>query len=111
MITFLTDASPDKARERLTLELEFVQLLANPEYVSFLARDGTLERPKVLRYLRYLLDTYSQPSYARLLLWPACLRTLARLVHNDAFRRDLLRPEVGAALKAEAEERWMRGEH
>lgn len=52
---------------RLAMELEFVQCLANPEYLHWLALNKYLEDPAFVRFLRYL-RYWHRPEYARLLL-------------------------------------------
>ena len=52
---------------RLAMELEFVQCLANPEYLHWLALNKYLEDPALVRFLRYL-RYWHRPEYARLLL-------------------------------------------
>ena len=39
--------------DRFTAELEFVQGLANPSYLGFLAREGYFADPKFVEYIRY----------------------------------------------------------
>ena len=41
------------AMDRFTAELEFVQGLANPSYLGFLAREGYFADPKFVEYIRY----------------------------------------------------------
>jgi mediator of RNA polymerase II transcription subunit 31 len=52
---------------RLAMELEFVQCLANPEYLHWLALNKYLEEPAFVRFLHYLCY-WRRPEYARLLL-------------------------------------------
>ncbi|VDO66885.1 unnamed protein product, partial [Schistosoma margrebowiei] len=41
--------------DRFQIELEFVQCLANPNYLNFLAQQGWFEKPNFIKYLKYLL--------------------------------------------------------
>lgn len=84
---------------RFELELEFVQALASPAYIHFLAtyrddddvdaRTGRssdtrpiLMRPDFMAYLKYLLTTWSQPEYSRFLSYPHALYFLQLLVER-----------------------------
>jgi mediator of RNA polymerase II transcription subunit 31 len=48
---------------RFELELEFVQALANPAYLNFLAAQKLLDRADFVAYLAYL-RYFAQPQYA-----------------------------------------------
>lgn len=48
---------------RFELELEFVQLLANPEYLTWLAQSDQLKDPALVKFLDYL-QYWLQPEYA-----------------------------------------------
>lgn len=64
---------------RFELELEFVQSLASPAYLHYLATNHStedhtwLDDPEFLNFLRYLLDTWSRPEYNRYLVYPQAL--------------------------------------
>uniref|UniRef100_A0A8C1UZI3 Mediator of RNA polymerase II transcription subunit 31 n=1 Tax=Cyprinus carpio TaxID=7962 RepID=A0A8C1UZI3_CYPCA len=51
---------------RFQLELEFVQCLANPNYLNFLAQRGYLREKPFVNYLKYLLY-WKEPEYAKFL--------------------------------------------
>lgn len=88
---------------RFALELEFVQSLASPAYLHFLASNnnstttttatakGTslLLDPKFRAFLQYLQDTWTRPDYSRFIHYPHALYFLDLLIHNDAFCREL----------------------
>ena len=44
----------DAERNRFIAELEFVQCLANPNYICFLAQHGYFKKPEFINYLSYL---------------------------------------------------------
>lgn len=116
---------PTLTNPRFTLELEFVSSLANPYYLSHLAvnypnllgisrtsEESDLNNDTVdpeaqafAAYLAYLYSYWKTPEYAQFLTHPgATLRSL-RLLQEDAFRRDIIRPQVieylaGAGLDA-----------
>ena len=44
----------DQERVRFVAELEFVQCLANPNYICFLAQNGYFKKPEFINYMEYL---------------------------------------------------------
>lgn len=77
---------------RFELELEFIQALASPNYLHFLATcgseyaDGTiLQDPHFLDFLRYLRDTWTKPEYSRFITYPHCLYFLELLIEQPAI--------------------------
>jgi len=78
-------ASEDDPEERrFMLELEFVQALANPQYLHFLAELKYLQRPDFVAYLDYL-QYWQRPEYVRYLVFPHCLFFL-RMLQEEQFR-------------------------
>ena len=47
-------APQDAERVRFIAELEFVQCLANPNYICFLAQHGYFKKPEFINYMEYL---------------------------------------------------------
>lgn len=82
---------PDEGK-RLLIELEFVQNLANPKYLSYLAQNGYFNQDCFINFLRYL-QYWKNPEYAKLLVFPQCLSFLDTLINNASFRRELLIPQ------------------
>ncbi|KAI9326626.1 SOH1-domain-containing protein [Obelidium mucronatum] len=81
-----TQPQTSSANERrLILEIEFVQCLANPKYMQFLAQHGYFNDPAFINYLKYLLY-WRQPEYAHLIVYPYALEMLEYLQH-EGFRR------------------------
>ncbi|KAJ3172224.1 hypothetical protein HDU88_007042 [Geranomyces variabilis] len=78
------DEPEDLARKRFQLELEFVQCLANPQYLQFLAQQHYFSDPAFLNYLAYL-RYWQQPQYATYITYPYALHILDLLQH-PAFR-------------------------
>lgn len=66
-------------RDRFELELEFVQCLASPAYLHYLATSGILYQSTFLDFLRYL-RYWKLPQYAKYLTFPNCLYFLDLLV-------------------------------
>ncbi|KAL3789995.1 hypothetical protein ACHAWO_002049 [Cyclotella atomus] len=67
---------------RFDLELEFIQSLASPAYLHYLATTGILYQSSFLDFLRYL-RYWKQPEYAKYLVYPNCLYFLDLLVPDD----------------------------
>ncbi|KAJ3159631.1 hypothetical protein HDU86_001640 [Geranomyces michiganensis] len=74
------DEPEDHARKRFQLELEFVQCLANPQYLQFLAQQHYFSDPTFLNYLAYL-RYWQQPQYAIYITYPYALYILDLLQH------------------------------
>ncbi|KAF8563855.1 hypothetical protein P879_09992 [Paragonimus westermani] len=84
--------SLDDSRTRFQIELEFVQCLANPSYLNFLAQQGCFEKPAFVNYLQYL-RYWKEPAYSRYLIYPFCLHILD-LLQSAEFRSELARGHV-----------------
>lgn len=76
---------------RFELELEFVQALASPAYLHFLATTKTeegdrqlLQEPAFQAYLQYLFQTWSKPEYSRFLSYPHALYFLELLIEKPS---------------------------
>nr|XP_020442896.1 mediator of RNA polymerase II transcription subunit 31 [Monopterus albus] len=78
----------EQARNRFQSELEFVQCLANPNYLNFLAQRGYLRERPFINYLKYLLY-WKEPEYAKFLKYPHCLHML-ELLQYEHFRKELV---------------------
>jgi len=78
----------DQARLRFQVELEFVQCLANPNYLNFLAQRGYLKEKPFVNYLQYLLY-WKSPEYAAYLKYPQCLHLL-ELLQYEGFRTEII---------------------
>ncbi|KAJ4435668.1 Mediator of RNA polymerase II transcription subunit 31 [Periplaneta americana] len=80
----------DQQKLQFQVELEFVQCLANPNYLNFLAQRGYLKDQVFINYLKYLLGLYwKEPEYARYLKYPMCLYFLD-LLQYEHFRREVV---------------------
>ncbi len=66
------------------IELEFVQLLANPFYLRYLAQHKYFEDKSFVNYLKYL-RYWKRPEYAKFILYPHCLHYLDQL-QDEEFR-------------------------
>jgi hypothetical protein len=77
--------------KRLIQDLEFVQMLGNPEYVVHLMRSGYFNQLAFRNYLKYLLYLRT-PEFAHFLLYPLGLEVLKLLTNDavvDAFLEDI----------------------
>ena len=68
--------------------MEFVQSLANPNYLHFLAQRGFMKDPAFVNYLSYL-TYWKEPVYVNFLKYPVCLHFLELLQH-ETFRKELV---------------------
>ncbi len=72
-------------------------MLSSPTYLTYLASTKILQQPAFVAYLKYL-QYWTKEPYLQYLSFPGpTLRVLEMLQHED-FRRDVLRPEIGARL-------------
>ncbi|KAE8351707.1 SOH1-domain-containing protein [Aspergillus coremiiformis] len=105
---------PTLSNPRFTLELEFVSSLANPYYLSHLAvtypyllgisnagDEGDAAKDTAdpdaqafAAYLAYLYSYWKTPEYAQFLTHPGATLRALRLLQEDTFRRDIIRPQV-----------------
>lgn len=81
---------PDDGRQRFLLELEFVQCLANPTYIHYLAQNRYFEDEAFIGYLKYL-QYWQQPEYIKFIMYPHCLYFL-ELLQNANFRTAMAHP-------------------
>jgi mediator of RNA polymerase II transcription subunit 31 len=68
-------------RKRFLVELEFVQCLANPKYLYYLAKHGYFKRDEFKNYLKYLLY-WKEPDYIKFIKYPECLHFLDLLQYD-----------------------------
>jgi len=78
----------EHAKLRFQVELEFVQSLANPNYLHFLAQRGFMKDAAFINYLAYLLY-WKEPPYVVYLKHPVCLHFLELLQH-ETFRKEVV---------------------
>ncbi|KAH7382220.1 mediator of RNA polymerase II transcription subunit 31 [Pyrenochaeta sp. MPI-SDFR-AT-0127] len=76
---------------RFELELEFVQCLANPVYLNYLAQQKTLDKPDFVAYLSYL-QYFKEPKYAKFLHHPGPTLRALELLQQERFRQEILAP-------------------
>ncbi len=87
---------------RLIQDLEFIQMLGNPEYVVHLMKSGFFAEIEFRNYLKYL-QYLRTPEYAHFMLYPLGLE-VAKLFSDDSvvdafledvdLRRSILNEQV-----------------
>ncbi|CAH9073423.1 unnamed protein product [Cuscuta epithymum] len=81
---------PDDGRQRFLLELEFIQCLANPTYIHYLAQNRYFEDEAFIGYLKYL-QYWQRPEYIKFIMYPHCLFFL-EMLQNPTFRSAMAHP-------------------
>lgn len=92
--------------ERFLAELEFVQALANADYLLHLAGTNVLNNSAFVSFISYLWRYWRTPEYAVHLVYPQCLRIL-ELLQDPAFREALKDPRYVAFLKQQQYLHWL----
>ncbi|KAJ7529204.1 hypothetical protein O6H91_15G037600 [Diphasiastrum complanatum] len=80
----------DGGRQRFLLELEFIQCLANPTYIHYLAQNRYFDDEAFVGYLKYL-QYWHRPEYAKFIVYPHALFFLD-LLQNSHFRSAMAHP-------------------
>lgn len=94
----------DDLPTRWEVELEFVQSLANIQYLNHLAQNKYLSNPEFLNYLEYL-QYWTKPEYSKYLVYPNCLHILT-LLKSEEFRKSIVNPEFMNLLMNDMVKRW-----
>lgn len=92
--------------DRFAIELEFVQNLANPKYLCYLAQQGLFEQYSFINFLKYL-RYWKQPNYIRYLLFPQCLPFLDALIDSAEFRREISLPSFVEYVHQQQGSHWI----
>ncbi|KAK3903692.1 SOH1-domain-containing protein [Staphylotrichum tortipilum] len=85
---------------RFELELEFVQSLANPQYLNYLASRKFLTNPAFVAYLAYL-QYWTRPPYLKYLTFPTASLKMLELLQQEKFRQDIISPDLTMAMIVE----------
>ncbi|CAE7353717.1 URH2 [Symbiodinium sp. KB8] len=99
----LQDLAQHRSR-RFAEELEFVQCLANPSYVMWLASQGFLGDTGFAHFLDYLCY-WRRPQYVRYITYPASLAMLD-LLRDPAVRGRLQRKDAESFLSSNLLHAW-----
>eukprot|EP00927_Polykrikos_kofoidii_P068084 TRINITY_DN63479_c0_g1_i1.p1 TRINITY_DN63479_c0_g1~~TRINITY_DN63479_c0_g1_i1.p1 ORF type:complete len:587 (-),score=90.52 TRINITY_DN63479_c0_g1_i1:158-1918(-) len=100
----LQDLVSDKSH-RFVAELEFLQCLANPEYVQWLANQRLFEAPAFLKFLAYLRYWAEQP-HVQHVVYPQGLRMLEMLMCPE-FRARVHRLDARTVLTKQMLCHWV----
>ena len=77
------DLPNDKLIERVEEDMEFIQLLSNPEYIQFLIENKYFDDENFLYYLKYL-EYIPNSSLLKFVKYPICLKMLEN-IQNPKF--------------------------
>lgn len=100
----MSEQPEEQLPTRWEVELEFVQSLANIQYVHFLAQNDFLSDERFLAYLDYL-NYWREPRYAKYLVYPNCLHILTLLQSPD-FRKQIVNPALMNTLMNDMVKKW-----
>ena len=89
-------------------DLEFLQLLSNPQYLSHLAQQRLLEDASFLNYLRHL-NYFRRPEFVKFVAYPDALEFLDLLVSSPAFRKAVARPNLAEVVREQQMWQWRGG--
>lgn len=103
-LSHLHSEQEEKQRLRFQIELEFVQCLANPSYLNFLAQRGFFKEPSFVNYLKYL-QYWKEPAYVKFVKYPVCLHFLELLQH-EAFRKEIVNAQCAKFLDDQTILHW-----
>ncbi|ORM41095.1 Mediator of RNA polymerase II transcription subunit 31 [Babesia sp. Xinjiang] len=90
---------------RFEAELEFVQCLANPHYLHFLAKAGYFEDKRFRAYIVYL-QYFRRPQYVKYVKYPYCIRILELLL-DDTFVKTLSNQKAIEAIEQQLMAHWI----
>ena len=88
---------------RFFQEAEFVQCLANIDYVVFLSKNGYFDKPEFLNFLTYL-QYFELPEYAVHLTYPKGVQVLSLLLNEKV--RTLLKSDPIVFRRILLEQLW-----
>lgn len=89
-------------------DLEFLQLLSNPQYLSHLAQHRFFEDASFLNYLEHL-NYFRRPEFVKFVAYPDALEFLDLLVSSPAFRKAIARPNVAEMVREQQMWQWRGG--
>lgn len=94
----------DEEKVRFQVELEFVQCLANPAYLNYLAQFRFFSDPSFVAYLKYL-TYWKKPEFAKFLTFPHCLHFLD-LLQDPLFRDAMLHDNIRDTIWCQQHFHW-----
>lgn len=81
----------------LLTSAQFVQSLANPQYLNHLASQKLFTQPAFVAYLSYL-QYWSRPPYLKYLTYPGPTLKHLELLQQERFRHDIMSPDLANRL-------------
>ncbi|KAJ3425968.1 mediator of RNA polymerase ii transcription subunit 31 [Anaeramoeba flamelloides] len=72
----------DENQTRFIAELEFIQALANPSYLNYLAQSKYFSKKEFVNFLEYL-TYWKKPQYSKFILYPESLYILDLLLKKE----------------------------
>ncbi|KAF2029344.1 mediator of RNA polymerase II transcription subunit 31 [Setomelanomma holmii] len=87
---------------RFEIELEFVQCLANPVYLNYLATQKYFDKPEFVAYLDYL-QYFKEPKYIKFLHHPGPTLRALELLQQERFWQDIIQPGLMNRLQLEGQ--------
>ena len=104
---------PPLPKPQTQQDLEFLQLLSNPQFLSHLAQRRFLEDRAFLNYLKHL-NYFRRPEYVGFVSYPDALEFLDLLTASSspassAFGKALARPDVAEAVREQQMWQWRGG--
>ncbi|KAK9451662.1 SOH1-domain-containing protein [Limtongia smithiae] len=97
--------SPDTPPTLFEIELDFVQSLANPNYLNFLAQNNYFDDEQFIAYLEYL-EYWRRPEYIKYLIYPNCLHVLT-LLKQPRFRQEIRHEGMAQTLQHDILSKWL----
>lgn len=85
---------------RFESDLEFIQSLANPMYLNYLAQNQFFNDKTFMNYLDYL-EYFRQAEYSQFLVYPLCLHFLMLCRESESFRATISNPDQARMISEE----------
>ncbi|KAL7716485.1 Mediator of RNA polymerase II transcription subunit 31 [Entamoeba marina] len=79
-------------KARFEIELDFVQSLANPFYIKYLAQHHYFQKKSFVNFLSYL-QYWKETDYIQFIQYPVCLYYL-EMLQTYQFRKACENPEI-----------------
>eukprot|EP00762_Andalucia_godoyi_P004011 ANDGO_05606.mRNA.1 Mediator of RNA polymerase II transcription subunit 31 len=95
--------------QRFRQDVEFIELLANPEYLHTLAVRKYFDDALFLSYLSALRKRFSEPSFSAWIRFPVAL-TMLHLLQDPLFRKELLEPAFFQYIHSQMVLHWTHAE-
>lgn len=97
--------SAAESKLRFEAELEFVQALANPDYLHYLAQNRFFDDPRFVDYIDYL-QYWRQLPHCLYIVFPHSLYVLERL-QNERFVAAIKRSDFKELIAQQQHRNWL----